>query len=404
MMVYQLNEEVGRLLSSYISRLENSVQRIEHYSLPATFYPLHASLYPLIRDGKIAASDCMVEYSIDSKPDIGTFSEMSSKGEDLLKESKILVTGGSGFIGSHLVNRLIKERCRQIIVFDRYIRPDKFPSAGGLKIIQGEITQIERLKEIMPGVDYIFHLAVLPLGACTENPRACLETNINGTFNLIEAAKEANVKKIVFSSASSVYGDTEQTMDESHPLNARTMYGASKIAGEYFLRAFYDIYGLDYVILRYMNVYGPGQEGGLIVNVLKRIKDGLPPIIYGYGDGSQSFDFVYVDDVVTANILATGMRQLIPQEILEGEKQGFSVPDASWFRSESIEYVKQFLLEPKARIYDCLNPDYIQKRLEEHISGRFNHRLFIWSLLSFEWWNKIFMEKQYWRYCKKVTH
>jgi UDP-glucose 4-epimerase len=129
-----------------------------------------------------------------------------------------------------------------------------------------------------------------------------MEINVEGTLNVLEVAKEAKVKKIVFSSASSVYGDTEQTMDESHPLNARTMYGASKIAGEYFLRAFYDMYKLNYVILRYMNVYGVGQTGGLIMNVLKRIKAGLPPIING--DGSQSFDFVYVDDVVNANILA----------------------------------------------------------------------------------------------------
>jgi len=220
----------------------------------------------------------------------------------LLRGSKVLVTGGSGFIGSHLVNRLVKEKCGEIVVFDRYISPDKFQSAGSLTFVQGEITDIERLRETMPGVDHVFHLAVLPLGACTENPRACLEVNINGTFNVIEAAREAGVRKIVFSSASSVYGDTEQTMDESHPLNAKTMYGASKIAGEYFLRTFYDMYKLDYVTLRYMNVYGYDQEGGLVMNVLKRIKDNLPPIIFG--DGSQSFDFVHVDDVVNANILA----------------------------------------------------------------------------------------------------
>ena len=220
----------------------------------------------------------------------------------MLRGSKVLVTGGSGFIGSHLVNRLVKERCRQIVVFDKYIPPDEFQPADGLKTIQGDVTEIERLKEIMPGIDYVFHLAVLPLGACSESARACLEININGTFNVIEAARDASVKKIVFSSASSVYGDTEQTMDENHPLNARTMYGASKIAAEYFLRAFYDMYKLDYLILRYMNVYGPGQEGGLIMNVLKRIKQGSPPVIFG--DGSQSFDFVYIDDVVNANILA----------------------------------------------------------------------------------------------------
>jgi len=173
----------------------------------------------------------------------------------------------------------------------------------------------------MKNIDYVFHLAVVPINACAINPRLCLEVNVNGTFNVIEAAKEAKVKKIVFSSASSAYGDTEQTMDESHPLNARTMYGASKIAGEYFLRAFYDMYKLDYVILRYMNVYGLGQEGGLIMNVLKRIKAGLPPVIFG--DGSQSFDFVYVDDIVNANILA--MNSDITDEVFNigGEEEVF---------------------------------------------------------------------------------
>ena len=220
----------------------------------------------------------------------------------MLRRSRVLVTGGSGFIGSHLVNRLVKEGCREVVVFDKVIRSNKFHSDHTLKLVQGEITQTASLKEIMRGVDYVFHMAVLPLGACTQEPRACLETNVNGTFNVLEAARDARIKKIVFSSASSVYGDTDQTMDESHPLNARTMYGASKIAGEYFFRAFYDMHKLNYVILRYMNVYGPTQEGGLIMNVLKRIKSGTPPAILG--DGSQSFDFVYVDDVVNANILA----------------------------------------------------------------------------------------------------
>ena len=220
----------------------------------------------------------------------------------LLKGSRVLVTGGSGFIGSHLVARLASEGCKEILVLDKYVDHGKFDSYNNVKTVQCEITQVEKLKRVISEVDCIFHMAVLPLGACTQNPRFCLEINVEGTFNVIEAAKDAGVKKIVFSSASSVYGDTEQTMDESHPLNARTMYGASKIAGEYFIRAFYDLYKLDYAILRYMNVYGPGQIGGLIMNVLKRIKDGSPPIIFG--DGSQSFDFVYVTDVVNANILA----------------------------------------------------------------------------------------------------
>jgi UDP-glucose 4-epimerase len=126
--------------------------------------------------------------------------------------------------------------------------------------------------------------------------------NVVGTFNVFEAAQEAGVGKVVFSSASSVYGDTDDTMDESHPLGARTMYGASKIAGEYFLRSFNDQYGLPYVTLRYMNVYGPRQEGGLVMAVARRVLSGQAPTITG--DGSQSFDFVHVADVAGANVAA----------------------------------------------------------------------------------------------------
>ena len=150
--------------------------------------------------------------------------------------------------------------------------------------------------------DGVFHMAVLPLGPCSEDPRRCVDVNVVGTFNVLDAAREAGAKKVVFSSASSVYGDTNETMDESHPLGARTMYGGSKIAGEYFVRAFHDLYGLDYVILRYMNVYGPRQDGGLVINVLRRIQSGEAPTIMG--DGSQSFDFVHVVDVAAANVRA----------------------------------------------------------------------------------------------------
>jgi UDP-glucose 4-epimerase len=150
-------------------------------------------------------------------------------------------------------------------------------------------------------VDGVFHLAVLPLGPTIEDPRRALEVNIVGTFNVVEAAQRAGAK-LVFSSASAVYGDTHETMDESHPLGARTMYGASKIAGEYLVRAFNDRDGLPYVTLRYMNVYGPRQRGGLIANVLERLLAGERPAIAG--DGSQSFDFVHVADVADANLAA----------------------------------------------------------------------------------------------------
>jgi UDP-glucose 4-epimerase len=225
-----------------------------------------------------------------------------------------LVTGGSGFIGSHVVDRLVADGAGQVTVFDNRVREENLVEAlpsGYVRTLEGDVTDPAAVREAAHGAAGIFHMAVLPLAPCSEDPRRCLEVNVNGTFNVLEAARDAGVKKIVYSSASSVYGDTNETMDESHPLNARTMYGASKLAGEYFLRAFHDLYGIDFVTLRYMNVYGPRQEGGLVISVLRRIQSGEPPTIMG--DGSQSFDFVHVVDVAAANVRA------MASDVTEGE-------------------------------------------------------------------------------------
>jgi UDP-glucose 4-epimerase len=219
--------------------------------------------------------------------------------------STFLVTGGSGFIGSHVVDRLVAEEAAEVVVFDARPRAENLTEAlasGRVRLVEGDVGDEAALAEAMAGVNGVFHMAVLPLGPCSEDPRRCVDVNVVGTFNVLDAARKAGVQKVVFSSASSVYGDTNETMDETHPLGARTMYGASKIAGEYFARAFHDLYGLDYVILRYMNVYGPRQDGGLVINVLRRIRSGQPPTIMG--DGSQSFDFVHVADVAAANVRA----------------------------------------------------------------------------------------------------
>jgi UDP-glucose 4-epimerase len=216
-----------------------------------------------------------------------------------------LVTGGSGFIGSHVVDELVEAEAGKIVVLDKIVREENLKDALAstrVEVVEGDVTDLDALRELMRGVDGVFHMAVLPLGPCNEQPRAGLEVNVVGTFNVFEAAKDAGVEKIVFSSASSVYGDTFEIMDESHPLNARTFYGATKIAGEYLLRAFHEHHGIDYVVLRYMNVYGPRQDGGLVVSVLRRIQAGEPPTIQG--DGRQSFDFVHVADVAKANIRA----------------------------------------------------------------------------------------------------
>lgn len=217
--------------------------------------------------------------------------------------NRFVVTGGSGFVGSHVVDTLVDAGAGDVVVFEQKVVEANLAGAlesGRVRLVAGDVRDTDALREAFDGAAGVFHLAVLPLGPCVENPRLCLEVNVVGTFNVVEAAHAAGAQKVVFSSASSVYGDTDETMDESHPLDARTMYGGSKIAGEYFLRAFQDSVGLDYVVLRYMNVYGPRQAGGLIPAVLRCLLAGEAPVIAG--DGGQSFDFVHVADVAAANV------------------------------------------------------------------------------------------------------
>jgi UDP-glucose 4-epimerase len=230
-----------------------------------------------------------------------------------LKNARILVIGGAGFIGSHIVDELLARPVQEIVVLDNFIRGTRANLASAardsrVQIVEGSITDRPLLKRLMGGTDGVFHLAALWLYECVHEPRAALEVNVGGTYNVVEAAQSAGVKRIVFSSSASVYGDALATpMTEEHPFNNRTMYGATKIAGEQFLRVFNEQHGLPYVGLRYMNVYGPrmdykGTYVSVIMKVLDRIFAGQRPVIFG--DGSQAYDFVYVTDVAHANVLA----------------------------------------------------------------------------------------------------
>ncbi len=223
-----------------------------------------------------------------------------------IENQRFLVTGGCGFIGSRIV-RLLATRGAEVTVFDRVIRSEVCAglppaAAARVRLQAGDITNAAEVYAAAQGAGGVFHLAVLDLNSCADDPRLCVQINMEGTFTVLEAAQRAGVSKVVFSSASSVYGDTDETMDESHPLGARTIYGASKITGEYLCRSFHTMYDLDYVILRYMNVYGPHQTIGVVPAVLRRIRAGQAPVIFG--QGTQSFDFVYVDDVAAANLRA----------------------------------------------------------------------------------------------------
>ena len=238
---------------------------------------------------------------------------MSTPPSHTLDGSRVLVIGGAGFIGSHIVDRLVREPVKEIVVLDDLVRGTRQNLAAALEdprvsLIEGSISDTKLLADIMNGTDYVFHLAALWLYECVHEPRRAIEINIVGTWNVIEAALAAKVKKLLYSSSASVYGDAVFTpMTEDHPFNNRTLYGATKIAGEQFLRAMNEQHGLDYVGFRYMNVYGPrmdylGTYVSVIMKVLDRIDAGEPPVVFG--DGSQAYDFVHVDDVARANILA----------------------------------------------------------------------------------------------------
>ena len=230
-----------------------------------------------------------------------------------LAGSKILVIGGAGFVGSHIVDQLVDEGPAEIRVLDNLVRGKqanlaKAMPSGKVRLIDGSITDLATLRQAIHGCDRVFHLAALWLGECVNDPRAALEVNVVGTYNVIEACRDAGVQRIVYSSSASVYGNALTIpMTEEHPFNNRTFYGATKIAGEQFFRAFNDMHKLNYAGLRYMNVYGPrmdykGTYVSVIMKVLDRIDEGKRPIIHG--DGSQAYDFVHVDDVARCNILA----------------------------------------------------------------------------------------------------
>jgi UDP-glucose 4-epimerase len=230
-----------------------------------------------------------------------------------LSGEKVVVIGGAGLIGSHLIDQLIAEPVAEIVVFDNFVRGTRSNLAHAaadrrVRIVDGTITDLPLLTSILEGAAGVFHLAALWLYECVHEPRSAIEVNVVGTFNVIAACQRAGVRRVVYSSSASVYGDAVFTpMTEEHPFNNRTMYGATKIAGEQFFRASYEQHRLDYVGLRYMNVYGPrmdykGAYVSVIMKVRDRIEQNLPPEIFG--DGSQSYDFIHVVDVARANVLA----------------------------------------------------------------------------------------------------
>jgi UDP-glucose 4-epimerase len=231
-----------------------------------------------------------------------------------LRGSRTLVTGGAGTIGSHLVDQLVEAGAAEIIVLDNLVRGRRANlsnalSSGTVRLVDGDIRDRALLARLIDGIDVVFHQAAIRITQCAEEPRLALEVLVDGTFNVVEAAANEGVGKIVAASSASVYGLAESfpTAESHHPYANDTLYGAAKTFNEGLLRSFHAMNELDYVALRYFNVYGPRMDiHGLYTEVLVRwmecISKGVPPVIYG--DGSQTMDFVYVEDIARANILA----------------------------------------------------------------------------------------------------
>jgi UDP-glucose 4-epimerase len=232
-----------------------------------------------------------------------------------LRDKRVLVIGGAGLIGSHVVEQLLAEPVREVVVYDNFVRGTTENLSEALRDrrcsvfpLGGDICQPDILDKAVEGTDAVVHLAALWLLHCHEFPESAFEVNVRGAFNVLQACVKHKVQRLVYSSSASVYGDAvEEPMTEAHPYNNWTFYGATKIAGEHMFKAFHKRYGVKGVGLRYMNVYGPRQDyRGAYIAVMMKILDcidrGEQPVVYG--DGSQAYDFVEVSDVARANVCA----------------------------------------------------------------------------------------------------
>ena len=227
---------------------------------------------------------------------------------------KLVITGGAGFIGSNIAEELLREEENEVIIVDnlstgKMANLRKFDQSTNINFVRGSITDLNLLEGVFKGVDYVFHQAAIPsVPRSIKDPIASNNANVNGTLNVLVAARDCGVKKVVYASSSSVYGDTpELPKRERMTPNPLSPYAVTKLLGEYYCNVFNDIYGLKTVSLRYFNVYGPRQDpysdyAAVIPKFINLVSENKPPVIYG--DGEQTRDFTFVKDVVSANILA----------------------------------------------------------------------------------------------------
>jgi UDP-glucose 4-epimerase len=227
---------------------------------------------------------------------------------------RVLITGGAGLVGSHLADALVDAGASEIVVLDDFSRGRRenlagAASSGRVRIVEGDIRDPHDVSRALAGADIVFHEAGIRITQCAEDPRLAKEIMVDGTFNVLEAAVRGSVRRVVAASTASVYGPAEvfPIAETHHPYGNRTVYGAAKLFNEGLLRSFHDMYGLDYVALRYFNIYGPrmdtfGAYTEVLVRWMEAIEAGRAPVIFG--DGSETMDFVHVQDVARATLLA----------------------------------------------------------------------------------------------------
>ena len=227
---------------------------------------------------------------------------------------RALITGGAGLIGSHIADRLVAESFQEIVVLDNLIRGrrqnlEPAVASGKVTIVQGDIRDPNLVLRAMEGIDIVFHEAAIRITQCAEDPRLAHDVLATGTFNILEAAVAAKVQRVVFASSASIYGQAEEfpTSERHHGYGNRTIYGATKAYSEGLLRSFYEMYGLNYVALRYFNVYGPRMDAfgvytEVMIRWMERLAKGQPCLILG--DGAQTMDFIFVTDIARANLRA----------------------------------------------------------------------------------------------------
>jgi UDP-glucose 4-epimerase len=250
--------------------------------------------------------------------------------------SKILVSGGAGFIGSHIVDRLISEDI-DVTVIDNfhtgYLRNIKHNRRRKeLHFVRGDVLDFNSVRNAVKNIDAVFHQAAfVDVAQSIENPVLTNEVNVNGTLNILKASLDLGVKRFIHASSAAVYGSTLRSQKrEDDPLNPTSPYGISKLAAESYIRLFYNLYGMETVSLRYFNVYGPRQSfnirsayGGMIALCVNRLLRNIPPIIHG--DGEQTRDFVYVEDVVEANMLALNTKDAVGETFNVGSGTSTSI-------------------------------------------------------------------------------